>query len=335
MNTTYHDSKSELICSLFAAFVKSCIIQPFDFLRIRIQTSSSKSIKIYNLITGFRKEEGLSVFMKGTTPTFTGSMIASIFHLTFYQRFMFYFKFKFFHEESILDTHSLDIFKIKMKKSDEIGETRNFLHDDIYRRFLVGKLSLLAGLAGLFSGILLSIITTPIDNVRIRLQSMQNLKSVTNHIQEYVFTSPSECIKTVFREKGINGFYIAFPVCMMRESVASLIYFFSFEYLKNTYKVRHDNREIPLSRMFIYGGLSGMLSWVFTLPIDCVKTKLISDSLTKKKQFNGIVDCIIKIYTELGVKGFFSGLSVMLIRAYIVNGAMLSSFEMCRNELMD
>jgi hypothetical protein len=284
------------------------------------------------MITGFKKEEGISVFLKGSTPTFIGSMIASIFHLTLYQKFMFLFKFTFFHEDSIFETHSLDIFKIKVGNSDASNEDK--LESTNSRLLLVKKLSILAGIAGFFSGIFLSLITTPIDNIRIRLQSMQNLQMNTKG-HDYLFTSPRECISSVLRQKGLKGFFIAFPVCMFRESFASLIYFYTFEYMKNSYKVVFNKEELPLHITFIIGGFSGMMNWIITLPIDCVKTKLISDSMSTTKKFEGVRDCIVKTHKEFGIKGFFSGLSVMLVRAYVANGAMFTSFETCRNLLMD
>jgi len=152
---------------------------------------------------------------------------------------------------------------------------------------------------------------------------------------EYLFSSPCECISSVYCQKGLKGFFIAFPVCMFRESFASLIYFYAFEYMKNSYKVVFNKEEVPLPITFMIGGFSGMMNWVITLPIDCVKTKLISDSMSTTKKYKGVRDCILKTHREFGIKGFFSGLSVMLVRAYVANGAMFTTFETCRNLLMD
>jgi len=136
------------------------------------------------------------------------------------------------------------------------------------------------------------------------------------------------------RKNGIQGLYVAFPICALMESSASFIYFSSFEFMKNSYKVKYNFHELPTYLMFIYGGISGMLNWMITLPIDCVKTKLISDTLNENNKFNGIKDCVRKTYYNLGIRGFFSGMSIVMIRACIVNGAVLSTFEKCRNRFI-
>jgi solute carrier family 25 carnitine/acylcarnitine transporter 20/29 len=282
------------------------------------------------MIRGYKKDEGLKVFLKGSTPTITGVMVSSMFHLTCYQNLLYLLKYRFFKEENILETKSLDIFKIRMNKEDECCEIRECEQYTTYRKYLVMKLSALTGMAGLLSGIVLSIVTTPIDNVRIRLQSNENIRK--DH--SYIYESPRECMKDIIKNKGMGALYTAFPVCMLRESLASFIYFFSFEYLKNSDKVKNNLKSVPLYRMFIYGGMAGMLNWIFTLPIDCIKTKIISDTINKSKHYEGIIDCVRKTYVNNGIKGFFSGLSVVLIRACIVNGVVLSTFEKCRARLL-
>ena len=335
MKKTKKESSSEILCSLIAGMVKSIIIQPFDFLRIRIQTSNQKNIKILNLIYDFKTNEGLKVFLKGATTTITGVMVASVFHLTCYQSFLYRLKFRFFNEENIFHTKNLDILKIRLNKTDECYAACQTMKCDkykTYRQHLILKLSLLSGIAGFFSGIILSVLTTPIDNVRIRIQSLQNVRH--DQKNSYYFKSPSDCLKVLLRKKGLQGLYVAFPICALRESSASFIYFSSFECMKNSYKVKYNFHELPTYLMFIYGGISGMLNWMITLPIDCVKTKLISDTLNENNKFIGIIDCVRKTYSNFGIRGFFSGMSIVMVRACIVNGAVLSTFEKCRNRLI-
>lgn len=324
------ETSSEVICSLVSGVVKACIIQPFDFMRIRIQTSSLKKFSVMDLMRGYSKEEGLRVFLKGSTTTFSSVMVSCVLHLSCYQQILYLLKYKFFNEENIFETRNLDIFKIRMNKEDECCEERKCKLYDIYRNHLVTKLSFLTGMAGFLSGFILSIVTTPIDNIRIRLQSTENVKTG----KSYVYKTPIECVKDIAKNKGISSFYTAFPLCVLRESLASFIYFFSFEYLKNRHKIRKNISHVPLPPLFLYGGLAGMLNWIITLPIDCVKTKIISDTFNTAKHYEGILDCISKTYRSLGIKGFFSGLSVVLIRACLVNGAVLSTFEKCRARLL-
>jgi hypothetical protein len=69
-----------------------------------------------------------------------------------------------------------------------------------------------------------------------------------------------------------------------------------------------------------------------TYPIDTIKTKVISDSINKPKdkEYRGIIDCFKKNMVKHGIKGFYNGFSIVLIRGMLVNGVTLSSFDLCR-----
>ena len=332
MNTNQKQSRSELVCSLVTGMVKSLIIQPFDFLRIRMQTSYIKTINILNLVRGYRQVEGLKVFLKGSSTTISGVMVASVFHLTCYQNLLYLFNSIFLKEENIFTYKNMEIFKKPMDKIYFYSDTTESQNFDKYRIHMINKISLVSGIAGLFSGILLSFITTPIDNVRIRLQSTQNLKLNTKN--SYIFISMRDCLKYLIKSQSYKAIYVAFPICLLRESSSSFIYFFSFEFMKNSYRVKMNNFEIPIYRIFLFGGIAGMLNWILTLPIDFVKTKMISDTLNDYRHFDGTLDCIVKTYNNFGIKGFYTGLSVVLIRAFMVNGVVLATFEKCRNSLI-
>jgi solute carrier family 25 carnitine/acylcarnitine transporter 20/29 len=66
------------------------------------------------------------------------------------------------------------------------------------------------------------------------------------------------------------------------------------------------------------GGLAGVATWTIVYPVDYAKTKIQSDSLTNPLYKNSI-DCL---RTEINTKGFnviYTGFSIMIARAFIVN----------------
>lgn len=76
---------------------------------------------------------------------------------------------------------------------------------------------------------------------------------------------------------------------------------------------------------FIAGGISGSSSWLLSYPIDYVKTVIQSQQIENIKYKSGI-DCAIKKYKEEGVKTFFKGLGVTLLRSFPVNGLGFFAF---------
>ena len=133
--------------------------------------------------------------------------------------------------------------------------------------------------SSLCSGFLTALIICPLDKYKIMKQQ---------HIK-YDFN-----IKNFKKSlKNIN-------LCIMREVPATIIYFTSYNKLK-------DN-NIPI---FLSGSISGCLSWIFTYPIDTIKSRIQSEScltireaINKKKLFIGFTNCITRAFIVNGI-GFY------------------------------
>jgi solute carrier family 25 carnitine/acylcarnitine transporter 20/29 len=311
---------SHLKCSVVTGIAKVVIVQPFDFIRFRVQSSLEHPIKISKLIQTITDKEGLKLFMKGSNATAFGVFISSFVQFSFYQKAYKY---------------------ILSNKFEGHFDLLKYIHDKRKQGYLLSKretnklirdFSVYCGLAGCTSGIALAILTTPIDNIRIKLQARQNLLCVNNKCF-YKNNTTVECIQNIYKDQGFKGFYLALPAAFVRETIASTIYFTVFEFLKNKERVRHNKTNIKVLNSFFYGALAGAINWLFTFPIDIVKTKLISDTITGHRRYEGLIDCAQKIYSRYGLYGFYTGFSVVLMRSFIVNGVVLTSFELCRTRI--
>jgi solute carrier family 25 carnitine/acylcarnitine transporter 20/29 len=252
---------------------------------------------------------------------------------------------KFHSEIKINNLKDKDIKDINQFNNDSNND-KNKRKYDIIRKYIkfnehethcyelyLNKIVKICGISGFLSGIGLAIFTTPIDTVRIKMQSVQNIQKLET--KSYINNSTINCIKNSYKDFGIKGFYKAFNLNLLREGIASTIYFSSFEYLKNREKIKLKKENIEFYKTFIYGAISGALLWLITFPIDTVKTKIISDSIIKNSnRYKGIIDCIKKNYKKNGFLSFYSGFSVVFFRGLIVNGIVLSSFDYCRKTLI-
>jgi solute carrier family 25 carnitine/acylcarnitine transporter 20/29 len=70
--------------------------------------------------------------------------------------------------------------------------------------------------------------------------------------------------------------------------------------------------------MMMAGGMAGVTSWIFTFPIDVVKTRLQSDVSGK---YSGAIDCAKKTWIAEGSRAFTRGLVSTVIRAFPTNAA--------------
>jgi hypothetical protein len=320
----------EFSCSIITGITKVSVIQPFDFIRYRIQSSKEHKINISNLITKLVNKEGLKVLFKGLDITSLAVLLSSIVQFTLYQELLrkitkFYFnsfqgKFEIFN-----------IIEIERKREAKFL-TKN--QEDQLKSRIIRKFSFLCSLAGFFTGMGMGLLLTPIDNIRIKLQSVQNIHGTTNI--NYRFNNSIDCIKYTFVNLGIKGFYVALPISIIRESFACSLYFGTFEYLKNKEKIKYNKRDIKILNSFIYGAICGGLNWILTLPIDTIKTKLIADTIIPNtKQYSGIINCVSSIYNSSGMIGFYKGFSVVFTRALVVNGIVLTCFDLCRSRMVE
>ena len=61
------------------------------------------------------------------------------------------------------------------------------------------------------------------------------------------------------------------------------------------------------------GGAAGAASLCFVYPLDFARTRLAADVGKENRQFNGLVDCLTKIYKSDGLFGLYQGFNISVI----------------------
>ena len=72
---------------------------------------------------------------------------------------------------------------------------------------------------------------------------------------------------------------------------------------------------------FLAGGISGVMMWIITYPIDNIKTQI---QLNRKGDSYTIIKSIKKLYIN---KSFYRGIYPILIKSFCINSFVLSSFS--------
>jgi solute carrier family 25 (mitochondrial carnitine/acylcarnitine transporter), member 20/29 len=131
-----------------------------------------------------------------------------------------------------------------------------------------------------------------------------------------IITSPIINIFEVYKIKTQLGYpiknifklsYSGISATIFRESLGMSIYFGGYHYL--------INKEIS---PFLSGGIVGSLSWLFTYPIDVIKTRLQSE--------------VSKSWSSAIKRGhLFKGLEICLLRSFIVNGISFKIYNKLNN----
>jgi solute carrier family 25 carnitine/acylcarnitine transporter 20/29 len=82
---------------------------------------------------------------------------------------------------------------------------------------------------------------------------------------------------------------------------------------------------LPLIASFFLGGFAGAASWLPTYPIDYVKT-IIQSQRVNKIVYRSMFHCARVKFEEEGIRTFFKGLGVAMLRSFPVNGVGFVSF---------
>lgn len=138
------------------------------------------------------------------------------------------------------------------------------------------------------TGIIGAFFITPFDYLKIQKQI---------HNQQY----------KNFKNIKITHLYCGNTLTILRESFAIPAYFLTFDYL-------YYNYQLP---SFLSGGIAGINSWLFTYPLDTLKSR--------KQSYH------TKSLQELIFMGsLYNGLGITLLRSFIVNGTSFYLYSKIR-----
>lgn len=266
--------------------------QPFDMVKVRLQTSEEYK-SAADCATKIYKNEGPMAFYKGTlTPLLGIGACVSI---------------------------QFGAFHYARRTLEARNQQRNPLSP-------AGTLSLPQYyLAGAFAGVANSVLSGPIEHVRIRLQTQP-------HGAGRLYSGPMDCVRKLSASSGVlGGVYRGSAVTVLREAQAYGMWFLAFECMMAADAARNGGVEraaIPTWKVALYGGLAGEALWLASYPFDVVKSKMQSDELGERARYKSMRDCFAQTWRAEGARGFWKGLGPTLLRAMPVSAGTFAVVEM-------
>jgi len=126
----------------------------------------------------------------------------------------------------------------------------------------------------------------------------------------------------VVRTEGLRGIFRGLGTTICREVPGFGTYFLAYEFLTRS-SGENGESGLPIStvHMLLAGGFSGSLSWVFTYPIDVVKTRLQVNGKGGSYRYSGFIDCWKKSIETDGYSVMTRGLTSSILRAFPTNAA--------------
>ncbi|KAK3985893.1 mitochondrial carrier domain-containing protein [Cladorrhinum sp. PSN332] len=284
--STSNQTFKDLFSGAAGGVAQVLIGQPFDIVKVRLQTSAAYPSAL-SAATSIYRTEGALAFYKGTlTPLLGIGACVSI-------------QFGAFHSaRRYLESVSPD--------------GKQLTYAQYYA-------------AGAFAGVANTVLSAPIEHIRIRLQAQP-------HGAGKLYSGPLDCVRKLNSQAGLfKGVYRGTAVTLLREAQAYGLWFMSFEWLMNADAKRNkvQRKEIPSYKVALYGGLAGEALWLGSYPFDVVKSKMQTDGFGSSSQkYKNMRDCFAQVWRAEGMRGFWKGIGPTLTRAMPVSAGTFAVVEM-------
>jgi solute carrier family 25 carnitine/acylcarnitine transporter 20/29 len=179
-------------------------------------------------------------------------------------------------------------------------------------------------MSGAFAGVANTVLSSPIEHVRIRLQSQP-------HGADRLYAGPLDCVRKLSAHGGVlSGLYRGTAVTTLREGFAYGSWFTAFEYMMNADAARTGvaREDVAAWKIALYGGLAGEVLWLSSYPFDVIKSKMQTDGFGKDRKYPTMRSCFASTWRAEGARGFWKGIAPTLLRAMPVSAGTFAVVEM-------
>ncbi|KJA22649.1 hypothetical protein HYPSUDRAFT_1084048 [Hypholoma sublateritium FD-334 SS-4] len=131
---------------------------------------------------------------------------------------------------------------------------------------------------------------------------------------------------SIIKQEGISGIYRGlFPV-MMRQGANSAVRFTTYSTLKQFVQgTARPGQPLPSAITFGIGGIAGLVTVYTTMPLDVIKTRM--QALDARVQYRNSFHCAYRIFTEEGIRRFWTGTTPRLTRLVLSGGIVFTIYE--------
>lgn len=277
-----HVRWEHFIAGVSGGVVATLTLHPLDLVKIRFQVNEGPGIRaadrpdyksISHAFGSIFRTEGFTGLYKGVTPNVTGAGLSWGLYFLIY-RFT------------------------KSRMQD--GDAQKALGP--YKHFLAAS----------EAGFLTLLLTNPIWVTKTRLclqydQMTSNVKGSDNVHYRGMF----DALIKIYKMEGIRGLYRGFLPGVMGVSHGA-IQFMVYEEMQtfyNGYMNKPIDTRLKSVEYIVFAALSKIIAATITYPYQVIRSRLQDQHST----YDGIVDCIRRIYRFEGLRGFYKGAAVYLI----------------------
>ncbi|EDV99016.1 mitochondrial magnesium exporter 1 [Drosophila grimshawi] len=164
-------------------------------------------------------------------------------------------------------------------------------------------------IAGGFGGICNVLTVYPLDTIKVRLQTMP----LPAAGQSPRYNGIVDCTVKTFRTEGLRGFYRGISAPLVGVAPIYAVIFAVYAVGKRLFQT-DEHIKLNYTQIFMAGVGTGICSALVAVPTDRIKVLLQTQSLTRPRKYNGIMDTAIKLYREGGIRSLYKGTCAGMLR---------------------
>jgi solute carrier family 25 carnitine/acylcarnitine transporter 20/29 len=228
---------------------------------------------------------------------------------------------------------SLNCLRMSIQSEGALSLYRGLTFPLIGNGFIVGthfhtynnmKDTLPSPVTGALAGAFGSLISGPVEYVRIKMQLVTDLD---NHKH---YRNSVDCLSTIIRQNGLSGIFRGQIITIIRESIGYSGFFYVYHnFPKRIQVIKEENdyslsvRESTVFHKMLKGVSCGLALWGTMYPIDVIKTRMQGTRLDKQRMYT--LEIVRFILNQHGIRGFYKGFGLTMVRAVPVNIAIVSA----------
>ena len=290
-----YDHYNEYIAGFASGLIRIGIGYPIETLKVRTQTMY-KNTDIFQNIKTMVKTDGIRGFYRGSIGLFAGSSI------------------------------------ITSMEFGSYGLAQKYLENNTNWNGLSSHF-----LGGAFAGGFQAPLTIPVEHIR-------NIMQTTN--KDSIYKNSYDAYKKIFLAHGLKGIYRGSILTLFRDVPGTGSYFATYHTSLNMLNSRlthigKADKENKISETLvsrdkqrilktlipgIAGIFAGLGFWLPVYPLDVIKSKIQTDNF-EKPTYKSYLDCTKKTWTNEGIRGFYKGFNVCLLRSIPVHFFMFICYE--------
>ena len=131
------------------------------------------------------------------------------------------------------------------------------------------------------------------------------------------YQGPIWTIRTLFTKHGPSIFYRGLASLALRDTIG-------YGFLYSAYFGLKERTAVPA---WLCGGISGVIFYVSTLPIDRCKTIVMTQDFAKQSKAASSIAAFKSIYKTQGLLGFYRGCEPTLLRTFFGQAVALTTYD--------